>query len=54
MGLLRQRLFRRLGWNKLVEVLDEGGYPRYDYKTADILLDITKKLQDQHDIKFLS
>jgi len=26
------------GWDSLVRILDEGGYTRYDYKTADKLL----------------
>jgi endonuclease III len=36
-----------------VEVLDEGGYARYDFKTADMLLGITKRLQDQYGGKIL-
>ena len=26
------------GWRGLVEILDEGGYTRYDFKTSDKLL----------------
>jgi endonuclease III len=32
------------GWEKLVELLDEGGYTRYDFKTADKLLEVMKNL----------
>jgi len=52
--LITPKAIQNAGWNKLVEVLDEGGYSRYDYKTADMLLDITKRLQDQHDGKILN
>ncbi len=36
------------GWNKLVEVLDRGHYVRYDYSTADKLLEISKELQKRY------
>jgi len=52
--LFTPEAIQEAGWNKLVEVLDEGGYARYDYKTADMLLDITKRLQDQHDGRILN
>lgn len=32
------------GWNKLVEVLDAGGYVRYDFKTADKLFEVAENL----------
>lgn len=32
------------GWDKLVEVLDRGHYVRYDFSTADKLLDIMTEL----------
>lgn len=32
------------GWDKLVEVLDRGHYVRYDFLTADKLLDIMSAL----------
>ncbi len=31
-------------WNTLVELLDEGGYTRYDFSTADKLLDVFSTL----------
>jgi endonuclease III len=32
------------GWDLLVEILDEGGYARYDYKTATKLLEVMDML----------
>jgi hypothetical protein len=32
------------GWDRLVEILDEGGYTRYDFKTADKLLLVSRNL----------
>jgi hypothetical protein len=34
------------GWDRLVELLDEGGYARYDYKTATKLLKVMASLQE--------
>jgi len=34
----------KTGWEGLVEILDEGGYTRYDYKTADKLLEVANNL----------
>jgi hypothetical protein len=34
----------RTGWDRLVEILDRGGYVRYDYKTATKLLAINRNL----------
>jgi endonuclease III len=36
------------GWDKLVEVLDRGGYVRYDFSTASALLEITQKLKSDY------
>ncbi len=36
------------GWDGLVEVLDAGGYVRYDYKTATKLLEVVKNLLDRY------
>lgn len=36
------------GWDGLVEILDAGGYVRYDFKTATKLLDIMKDLKDRY------
>jgi endonuclease III len=35
-------------WDRLVEVLDSGGYTRYDFSTATNLLGIAKKLKEKY------
>ena len=37
------------GWNKLVEVLDSGGYVRYDFSTATNILEAVKLLIEKYD-----
>ncbi len=36
------------GWDGLVKILDEGSYTRYDYKTADKLLEVMGKLKKNY------
>ena len=36
------------GWDNLVILLDEGGYTRYDFKTATKLLKVMETLNDQY------
>jgi hypothetical protein len=36
------------GWDRLVSILDEGGYTRYDFSTADKLLKVFGHLQEQY------
>ncbi|MFO7966879.1 MAG: hypothetical protein R6U44_04695 [Archaeoglobaceae archaeon] len=36
------------GWDKLVEVLDKGGYTRYDESTATNLIELSKKLKEEY------
>lgn len=36
------------GWNRLVALLDQGGYVRYDFKTADKLLAVSRRLIDDY------
>ncbi len=36
------------GWDRLVEVLDSGGYTRYDFSTATNLLEISKMLKEKY------
>jgi hypothetical protein len=36
------------GWEGLVKILDEGGYARYDYKTADKLLEVTGNIVNKY------
>ena len=43
-GLLMPRQIVHAGWDRLVEVLDAGGYVRYDFKTADKLLEVMGNL----------
>jgi len=35
------------GWDRLVEVLDSGGYTIYDFSTATNLLGIAKNLKEK-------
>lgn len=36
------------GWDRLVQVLNSGGYVRYDFSTASNLLEIMKKLKEEY------
>lgn len=36
------------GWDRLVEVLDSGGYVRYNFSTASNLLEIMKTLKEKY------
>ena len=36
------------GWDRLIEVLDAGGYTRYDFSTATNLLGIAKALKEKY------
>lgn len=47
-NLLSPKALLRRGWDGLVEVLDRGGYVRYDFKTATKLLDLSKTLLDRY------
>jgi hypothetical protein len=47
-GLLAPRKIIDAGWDRLVQVLDKGGYARYDFKTATKLLDVCGALQDRY------
>ncbi|MFQ5836087.1 MAG: hypothetical protein ACE5HR_09240 [bacterium] len=38
----------RTGWDGLVEILDRGGYVRYDFKTATKLLEVMGSLKDEY------
>ena len=37
------------GWQGLVDILDRGGYVRYDFKTATKLLEVTQTLKDKYE-----
>jgi len=47
-GILSPLKILETGWDGLVEVLDEGGYTRYDFKTATKLLEIARNLQERY------
>ena len=47
-GVLTPRKIVRTGWEGLVAMLDEGGYTRYDYKTADKLLEVANNLVETY------
>ena len=47
-GVLSPSKILETGWDGLVEILDEGGYTRYDFKTATKLLEIAKNLQERY------
>jgi hypothetical protein len=36
------------GWDGLVKILDEGSYTRYDFKTADKLLEVMNNLTEKY------
>jgi len=43
-GVLTPQRILEAGWDVLVRILDEGSYTRYDFKTADKLLEVTRNL----------
>jgi len=43
-GLADPKSIVKAGWDRLVKVLDEGGYTRYDFSTADKLLEICRNI----------
>ncbi len=47
-GIMDARSVVDAGWDRLVELLDKGGYARYDYSTADRLLDIFGRLRSEY------
>jgi len=47
-GLTTPQRFIEAGWDVLVDVLDEGGYVRYDFSTASNLLEIMSKLVNEY------
>lgn len=47
-GLVDARSIVDAGWDMLVSILDKGGYTRYDFSTADRLLEIFGSLLDDY------
>lgn len=43
-GVLSSAGILQAGWNELVRILGRGGYTRYDFKTADKLLEVSRTL----------
>ena len=46
-GILSPAGILNTGWDGLVEILDRGGYVRYDFKTATKLLDLSTALMEK-------
>lgn len=53
-NILTPQAILKAGWHKLVKLLDKGGYVRYDFGTADKLLEISKALLDKYGSKPLT
>jgi len=47
-GILSPHAIQKAGWDGLVEILDRGGYVRYDFKTATKLLEVSKAVMDRY------
>ena len=47
-GIVTPESITEAGWDKLVEVLDSGGYVRYDFSTASNLLEIVASLREKY------
>ena len=47
-GVITPKSVLDTGWDGLVEILDSGGYVRYDFKTATQLLEIMGTLQERY------
>jgi endonuclease III len=47
-NLLTPGKILKAGWDKLVKVLDQGGYVRYDFSTATKLLNICQELEEKY------
>ena len=47
-GILSSEKILKAGWDRLVEILDQGYYVRYDFSTATKLLEICKELKEKY------
>lgn len=47
-GVLTPKKILETGWEGLVKILDEGSYARYDFKTADKLLEVMQNLMEKY------
>lgn len=48
-GILTPSGVIETGWDRLVQLLDSGGYTRYDFKTATKLLNVMRVLIEKYD-----
>lgn len=48
-AVLTPKKIIKTGWDGLVKILDDGGYTRYDFKTADKLLLVSHNLIEKYD-----
>ncbi len=48
-GILTPQKFIQTGWQGLVDILDEGTYTRYDFRTSDKLLEVMGNLLTRYD-----
>jgi hypothetical protein len=48
-AVLTPKKILNAGWDELVKILDEGSYTRYDFKTADKLLEVMGNLTDKYE-----
>jgi len=47
-AVLTPKRILQTGWDGLVKILDEGSYTRYDFKTADKLLEVMKNFMERY------
>lgn len=47
-NLLTPKSIVKAGWDRLVEILDSGGYARYDFKTATKMLEVMNTLNTRY------
>jgi len=50
--VLKPKRILETGWDGLVRILDEGSYTRYDFKTADKLLEVMGNLMEKYNGSF--
>jgi len=51
-GVIRPQKILETGWDGLVQILDEGSYTRYDFKTSDKLLEVMGNLMKKYNGNF--
>jgi len=48
-GMLSPEAILETGWQGLVDILDRGGYVRYDFKTATKLLEVSRAVKEKYE-----